>query len=56
MLKLLWRLRAAFAYRRITRISMKHAWDMAGTLAEDLRPDGYSPIDAVREDISCWEA
>ncbi len=59
MLDFIFRVRAAMAYRRLTgyrgfgAVPWPHAWDMAGSLVE-WRKDGYSPIDAVREDLSYW--
>jgi hypothetical protein len=55
MLKLIWRVRAALAYRRITGLSLPQAWGCAGALADDYRPDGFTPTKAVREDITYWQ-
>ncbi|MEN5158935.1 hypothetical protein [Achromobacter spanius] len=55
MLKQIWRVRAALAYRRITGLTLTQAWGFAGALADDYRPDGYSPTEAVREDITYWQ-
>lgn len=54
-MKFIWRVRATLAYRRITGLSCRHAWQMAGALADDYRPEGYTPVGAVREDITYWQ-
>jgi hypothetical protein len=56
MLKQLWRIRATLAYRRITGLPLKQAWGFAGALADDYRPDGFTPTEAVREDITYWQS
>ena len=55
MLKLIWRMRAALAYRRITGLTLTQAWGFAGALADDYQPDGWTPTEAVREDIAYWQ-
>lgn len=56
MSKLLWRIRAARVYQKRAGLTLRIAWDCAGALLEDYQQDGYSPDEAVAEDLTYWAA
>lgn len=56
MKALLWKLRATRAYMRLARLRPRLAWQMADSIEESYRPDGFTPVDAVREDLTYWMA
>ncbi|MGA5726571.1 hypothetical protein ACPCHQ_21805 [Ralstonia thomasii] len=53
-MRLLWKLRAALAYRQLAAMPWGTAYELATALEPEYRPDGYDPTDAVREDMTYW--
>ncbi|VFR96439.1 hypothetical protein RAN3_1857 [plant metagenome] len=54
MFEIVWTARAAYGLRWRTRLSWKTCWQIASSLAEHSRPDGLSPDEAVRDELSYW--
>lgn len=50
----IWRFRAALAYYTLADVPFRIAFEMAGVAVEMYCKDGFSPRDAVLEDLSYW--
>ncbi|WP_143322746.1 hypothetical protein [Candidimonas nitroreducens] len=52
---MIWQLRAALIYQKLTKIPWAQALDCASALLESgCRKDGIRAVDAVREDLTYW--